>query len=126
MALVPKVFIVEVPFSGSSNTSDLVTALNISSRSGVLAAITLRLGSSRVSFSTLTLSLDGETVFVADTQRKVDAVVALFGGNLEEGLNRLLFRLPFNSSVSLTARAKRDSTTGDTTAYIASLVFLNE
>jgi len=126
MALVPKVFVQNFTFS-SSNVSNTVTALNLASQSGVLVGIAIgprRLegGSKRVFYNTLSLVIDGNTVLSVGTPEGIEALASLFGDGVG---SRLLFRLPFSNSISLSAQVRREDTTVSSAA-IAVLVLVNE
>jgi hypothetical protein len=127
MALVPKVFVQNFTFSGSNLQSNTVTALNLASQSGILVGIAigprkLEGGSGKVFYASLSLTIDGTQVFSFNTQDGIEALVSFFG---EEQGSRLLFRLPFSNSISLTAQVRREGTSGPTQATLIALVLLN-
>jgi hypothetical protein len=127
MALVPKVFVQNFTFSGSNLQSNTVTALNLTSQSGILVGIAigprkLEGGAKRVFYNSLNLVIDGNTVFSVGTPEGLEALASLFGDGVG---SRLLFRLPFSNSVSLTAQVRREDTTFSS-ASIAVLVLVNE
>jgi hypothetical protein len=127
MALVPKVFVQNFTFSGSGLLSSTITALNLTSQSGVLVGVAIgprRLegGSKRVFYNTLNLVIDGNTVLSVGTPEGIEALASLFGDGVG---SRLLFRLPFSNSISLSAQVRREDTTVSSAA-IAVLVLVNE
>jgi hypothetical protein len=127
MALVPKVFFQNFTFSGSSLQSNTVTALNLTSQSGILAGVAigprkLEGGSKRVFYHSLVLNIDGNTVFSVNSPEGIEALASLFGDGVG---SRLLFRLPFSNSVSLTAQVRREETS-ISSASIVVLVLIDE
>jgi hypothetical protein len=125
--MVPKLFSRTFSFAWNQTVSSSETVLNLSGQSGILAGIALgprglEGGSGKVFYASLSLTIDGTQVFSFNTQDGIEALVSFFG---EEQGSRLLFRLPFSNSISLTAQVRREGTSGPTQATLIALVLLN-
>jgi hypothetical protein len=125
--MVPKIFAHTFMFGLNNTLSSLETVLNLAGQSGILVGIALgprglEGGSGKVFYASLSLTIDGTQVFSFNSREGIEALLSFFG---EEQGSRLLFRLPFNNSVSLTAQVRRDGTTGPNQAVLIALVLLN-
>lgn len=128
MALVPKLFVSSLTFGLNQTVSSPVPVVNLSGQSGILVGVALgprglEGGSSKVFYAALSLTIDGTTVFSVENREGVEALLSFFG---EGQGSRLLFRLPFNNSVSLSVVARRESSSSPTTAVAVALVLLNQ
>ncbi len=128
MAWVPKLFVSTLLFGMNQSVSNVVSALNLSGQSGILVGIALgprglEGGSNKVYYENLSLTIDGTDVFAINNREGIEALLSFFG---EGQGSRLLFRLPFNNSVSLTIQARRSPSLYTGRAAVVALVLLNQ